>query len=207
MRSLSLTLIALCVLASCANPINQNTAQRYYAAGEAALRAGDLITARENFRRALINAQVGNLGSDAESQAAYKLARVQGNLCEYDNADKTFQYALDAQVKRTGENSPLTFPLRVELAQLSFDTGHFDKAVGYFDKAFAVGGKTLETSMQTGYADLLDDYAVALAAIRNTALADSVRARSNAVRQSASGSTQGAVKSKSEYVPYPKTCK
>jgi len=201
---LSLAFIAA-LLVGCANPINEHTAQRYYAAGEEALRNGNLGAARENFRRALINVQVGNLGPAYESQAAAKLARVEGNLCEYDEADRTFQYALNAKIKITGENSPATFPLRIELAQLAFDTDHFEKAVAYFESAFAIGGATLEAHDPQDYAAMLDDYATALASTNNASQAEVVRNRANALRKNASGPTSG--KGKADYTPYPKKCK
>ena len=207
MRLLTLMLFGSSVLAGCANPINEVTAKRYYAAGESALQQGDLRTARENFRRAFINTQIGNLGPEYESQAAAKLARVEGNLCEYDEADKTFQYALSAQEKIPGVKPFATFPTRLELAQLSFDTDHFDRAAIYYEKAFEVGGATLESRMPAGYADLLDDYAVALTAIGRAADAEAARIRATSMRQRATGSTPNAVKSRADYVPYPKSCK
>ena len=206
MRLLPLLGITAALLVGCANPINERTAQNYWAAGEEALRSGNLPLARENFRRTLINVQVGNLGPVYEAQAAAKLARVEGNLCEYEEADKTFQYALSSKMKAVGENSPATFPLRIELAQLSFDTGHFNKSIEYFERAFAVGGSTLESKDPADYAAMLDDYATALASTGKPAEAELARARSSALRKSA-GAMPSNSKGKSDYVPYPKSCK
>lgn len=198
-------LVVSALLAACANPLNEHTARRYYAAGEQATRAGNLPLARENYRRALINAQIGHLGPEAEADAAGKLARIQGNLCEHDEAEKTFLYALEAQEKAYGKDSPRTLGPRLELAQLAFDIGRFEKATGYFEKAFAVGGSVLESRMALGYADLLEDYATALSNSGRSADAETARARAHSLKQR--GGSQGGVKSRTDYVPYPKTCK
>ena len=205
MRLLLSTPLVLGLLAACANPVNEHTAKRYYAAGEQAAKAGNLPLARENYRRALINAQIGHLGPEAEADAAGKLARIQGNLCEHDEAEKTFLYALGAQERAFGPDSPRTLGLRLELAQLAFDIGKFEKAAGYFEKAFSVGGSVLQSRMASGYADLLEDYATALSSSGRSAEAESARARAHSLKQS--GGSQGGIKSRSDYIPYPKTCK
>jgi tetratricopeptide (TPR) repeat protein len=191
-------------VAACANPINQRTAENYYVAGERALAAGNLPLAKQNFSRALVNAEIGHLGPAAEAQAASKLAQVLGNMCEYDDAEKTFLRALSAEEAAFGANSPRTFVTRVELAQFSFDVGRDDKAVVYFEKAFANGSSLLESRDPTSYAALLDDYAISLRRTGQLQAAADASAKASALRNSAKGPSLGAVKS--DYVPYPKSC-
>jgi hypothetical protein len=95
--------------------------------------------------------------------------------------------------------------LRLELAQLAFDLEKFEKASGYFEKAFSVGGSVLQSRMASGYADLLEDYATALASSGRFADAESARAKAHSLRQS--GGSQGGIKSRADYIPYPRTCK
>jgi len=194
-------------LAACANSLNERTAQKYYAAGEQAAGQGDLAAARENYRRALINTQIGNLGPEYESQAAAKLARIQGNLCEYEEANKTFLFALGAKEKVVGSESPATFPLRVELAQLSFDTGHYSEAVSYYEKALAVGGSMLAAKAPLDYAEILDDYAASLAYTGKKNESESVKLQAENLRKNSGATHEAIVKLKSAYVPYPKVCR
>ena len=193
------------ILTACANPINQRTAENYYVAGERALTAGDLPLAKQNFSRALVNAEIGHLGPAAEAQAAAKLAQVLGNMCEYDDAEKTFLRALSAEEAAFGANSPRTFVTRMELAQFNFDVGRYEKAAMYFEKAFANGGPLLESRDPTSYAALVDDYAVSLRQTGKLQAAAEATAKANTLRSSAKGPSAGVVKT--DYVPYPKSCK
>jgi len=192
------------ILTACANPINQRTAEKYYAAGERALAAGDLPLAKQDFSRALVNAQIGHLGPGAEAQAAMKLAQVLGNMCEYDAAEQTFLQAISVQEAAFGASSPRTFPARIELAQLNFDVGRYEKAVTYFEKAFAVGGSLIESRSPINYALVLDDYSTALARTGREQAAAEANAKASAVRTAGKVSSPGVVAS--EYVPYPKSC-
>jgi tetratricopeptide (TPR) repeat protein len=190
----------------CANPINQRTAENYYAAGERAVAAGNLPLAKQSFSRALINTQIGHLGPAAESQAARKLAQILGNMCEYEDAEKTFLLAIAVEENAYGSTSPRTFPTRLELAQFNFDVGRFDRATAYYEKAFAVGGPILEAGDPLSYARLLDDYALALASVGNAKAANDANTKAASMRDRAKGPSAGVVKLPSEYVPYPKSC-
>lgn len=207
MRIWLLTILAASLISGCANPVNKYTARRYYNAGLEAERTGNLAAARENYRRALINAQIGLLGPESEADAAGKLARIQGNLCEHDEAEKTFLFALEAKEKAFGKNDFRTFPTRLELAQFTFDIGKFDKAVTYYEKAFEIGGSQIEISMPQGYADVLGEYAIALAKVGRTTDSDKAMVRAKLLRSRAGEGTQGAIKTRDNYVSYPKTCK
>jgi tetratricopeptide (TPR) repeat protein len=191
-------------LAACANPINQRTAENYYAAGERALAAGNLPLAKQNYSRALVNAEIGHLGPAAEAQAASKLAQVLGNMCEYDDAEKTFLRALSTEETTFGATSPRTFVTRVELAQFNFDVGRYEKAVIFFEKAFASAGSLLESRDPISYAALMDDYSISLRQTGKLQAAAEATAKATALRNSAKGPSPGAVKS--DYVSYPKSC-
>lgn len=195
------------VLAACANPVNQRTAERYYAAGERALDAGALPVAKENFSRALVNAKIGRLGPVAESEAAFKLAQVLGNMCEYDEAESMFLQALASQETAFGVSSLRTVPTRIELAQFNFDVGRYEKATKYFERAFEVGGEMLGRADPSGYARLLDDYSVAQERAGNNAAAAEAKSKARAFRANIQSSGPSLVKAGPDYVPYPKSCK
>ena len=204
---LVIAVIFATVLAGCANPINQRTAEKYYAAGERALASGALPVAKENFSLALVNAKIGRLGPIAEAEAASKLAQVHGNMCEYDEAESMFLQALAAEEAAFGANSPRTVPTRVELAQFTFDIGRYQKATNYFEKAFEVGGDILGRTDRRGYARLLDDYSVALERSGNNTAAAEVQSKARTLRAGAQSSGPSLVNAGADYVPYPKSCK
>jgi tetratricopeptide (TPR) repeat protein len=206
LRILTMLLTAFAVSA-CANPLNERTAHRYYDAGERAFATGNLPLAKENFSRALINARLGHMGPKAEVQVLKQLGRTLGNMCEQDEAEKAFLAALAIEEKENGDNLVPTFPTKLELAQFSFDTGRFEKATDYFARAFAAAGKILEEKDPISIAVLLDDYAKALSRTGNTAGASDARARAQALRAANPAMKSRVVKTGSDYVPYPKSCK
>jgi len=205
-RSLCVFALNLVVSAAAiADSSNREMFRQSYAAAEKALAAGDLPTAKAGYTNALLNARLAaDLPPGAEAALAEKLARVLGNLCERANAEKTFLEAISAAEKSSGTESPRTFPLRIELAQFTFDTDQYEKAIRYFEKAFAVGGTMLAQKQPVAMAQLTTDYAVALEQSGKPAEAESARQQAASLREKGGEST--AVKTRSEYVPYPKTC-
>jgi tetratricopeptide (TPR) repeat protein len=203
MRHLGI-IIGLWLLSGCANPINQRTAENYYSAGEQALARGDLPHAREMFSRALINAQLGHMGDAAEAQVLSKLGRVYGNLCEHDSAEKTFLEARDRYVKVYAGNPNLTFPIRAELAQFSYDVGRYAKAVQYFDEAFSVLDSRFKEADPAAYVAIRRDYADALSRIGKSDTAREVLAEAATLEgKSVTAKIGKAV----DYVRYPTQCK
>ena len=176
-----------------------------YAQAERALAAGDLPAAKAGYTSALLNARLaGDLPLGAEAALAEKLARVLGNLCERGDAEKTFLEAVSAAERSSGARPASTFPLRIELAQLAYDTDQFEKATRYFESAFAVGETLLAEKQPAAMAQLIDDYAVALDKSGRAAEAAKARQKASSLREK--GGESSVVKSKNDYVPYPKTC-
>src|SRR4030095_14971948 len=104
--------------AACANPINEATWHRYTAAGNAAKARGDLGTAEEAHRRALVNARIGNLGAEREALALHNLALVKRDLCKLDEAEESLRRAYELRDKnRDTPPGNLTGTI-FELAQL-----------------------------------------------------------------------------------------
>jgi tetratricopeptide (TPR) repeat protein len=201
-KHLAVVLVAT-TLAACANPINQRTAENYYAAGERALALGNLPLAKQNFSRSMINTEIGHLGPAATGEAATKLAQVLGNLCEYDAAESIFLKAVASLEAAYGANGRRTVTTRMELAQFNFDIGRYEKALAHFDRAIADGGPALESASPKNYALMLDDYATAATHIGRSQAASEAAAKAAKIRQSAAAS--GALP-KEEYVRYPKSC-
>ena len=198
--SISVVLLTL-ALASCANPINQRTYQNYMVAGDQAARRGDLQLAKQNYSRALANVRMGNLGPDAEAMALFRYARILGNLCEHDEADKAFVEANRLNEQSKGAGSEATYTSVMEIGQFNYDIGRYERAVPYFDKALAIAEKYgLDKKYPASFADAYTDYADALKKTGNSGKANTVLAKASSLKTK--------VKEKEpEYTRYPKTCK
>jgi hypothetical protein len=105
-----LVLSALVVAAGCANPINSSTAARYYRAGAAAKRRGDLMFARQCFHRMYVNTQIGLLGAAAEAHSLYEWARVSGYLGKREDVEWAFPRVLELIAKAKGKADELRGP-------------------------------------------------------------------------------------------------
>lgn len=187
MKNLSLIVLSIaliCLLASCAIPINDYTHARYYEAGMQAEHAGDIKAARMYYGRAQINAQIGNLSSAKEAYACYEWARVTGYLGIYADAEKGFVDALTLIEKAKGEAEKLRPPALSEYARLLHDTGQHAKAVPIYEKAESELQKLDILKIDAlGYASFLDDYADSLKAVGFVEKSAEVAARSAAIRQ------------------------
>ena len=201
-RLISSLLLAVLV-SGCAAPINRHTASNYYEAGETAMARGDLPHAREMFSRALINVRLGNMGPEAEGQVLGKLGRVYGNMCQYDDAEKAFSDSISAYSSAFGEQSPRTFPSRIEIAQFSYDIGRYEKAVMYFEQVLPLGASTLKAKDPAGFVAIMTDYSDALAKVGKTDLAEQVMSGVAEVKSRASGVDLAKV---DDYVRYPTKC-
>jgi tetratricopeptide (TPR) repeat protein len=195
---------ALVALAGCANPINQHTAKNYYQAGEAAMAKQNFLAAKELFQRALINTRLGHMGPEAEGLVLGKLGRVLGNMCEHGKAEEALSEAVKAHDQAYGDHSLRTYIARAELAQHSYDIGHYANAVRYFQDALPLFEQVLEAKDPTGFSYVLDDYADALARVGRTA--DSTRIAARATTLRAKTSSPSAIKG-DDYIRYPRECK
>lgn len=150
-------------LASCVNPINQHTAAKYHSWGHDAEQAGNYTLAELNYERALANARLGHSPDAGISMAMYNLGRVKGYLCKYDEAEQLLAEALKIEEKVTGPESGITTMRLFELAHLHFDRERYAASLSYFSRAIPVVKKLgVESSDPIAFADVLDQYAIAL---------------------------------------------
>jgi len=198
MRTIKFLLLVVVVISGCANSINQRTATNYYEAGDVALAQGDLADAKEMFSRALINVRLGNMGAEAESQVLMNLGRTQGNLCEFDEAEKNFIEAISLKSDTYGNKSPLTFSSKIEMGQFAYDIGWYKKSVKYFEQALEVGGEELKKSDPATYYEIFRDYGDALLKSGNSEKAEVIRKE---LENNFSDLRKG-----SDYVRYPTEC-
>jgi tetratricopeptide (TPR) repeat protein len=176
------------LLASCANPINSYTAQRYYEYGVQAEKGGDLALAQRNFSRAYGNAQIGNLGPKAEAYYLYEFARVTGYAGSYSESEKAFSDVLELIEKAKGEADNLRPPALSEYARLLHDTEQHAKAISIYEKAVLELERVgILTADPVGFALLLDDYASSLAAAGFSQRSDEITSRSTSIKAAHKG--------------------
>jgi len=151
--------------ASCASYRNRNTAVRYAKRGDAALATNNLLLAHEQYRLALVNVQLADLGPTVEVSARYHLARASGLLCQHQEAERLLQKslkdleALESSARTSAYRSQCIFAL----ANLAYDRGLYRDAASYFGRAVPIADELNgENTHPMIYAEILDRYADAL---------------------------------------------
>ena len=113
------------------NPINAKTSTNYAQAAHAAVNSGDGVTARKNWSKALLNAQLGGASPAQLAVLNNEYGRASGVVCEFADAEKALTTAYDLD-KRAGGPTYLSL---VELARLNLDQNKFPEAATYFERA------------------------------------------------------------------------
>lgn len=172
------------------NPVNDYTRVEYYRAGMQAEASGDLETARTDYGRAQINAQIGNLGSVKEAYACYEWSRVTGYLGRFAEAEKGFTDALVLIERSKGQADKLLAPLLCEYARMLRDSGQAQKAVPIYERALTeldrIGAERIDP---LGLAEILDDNSEVLLAVGSKERADQIASRSVAIKDKHAGET------------------
>jgi tetratricopeptide (TPR) repeat protein len=162
-----------------AQDVNLVNARRYAQAGAAAQRANDWQDAREKFRRAVINARDGRAHARMLAGLLYEYGRSSGVVCKYEEAEASLKEAFTLEQ----DNRMMARMDLVELARLNFDQGKFDRAGGYFAQAIPLlEGTNARKDDPLGFADILDEYSVALRNTGRTAEADQVAVQGKGLR-------------------------
>lgn len=197
MRSLCF-LALLVVLTGCASEIQKRNAERFTLIGMQAQAQGDWDTARRAYARAVVNGEQAKLPQRTLAVLTYEYGRSLGVSCFFDLAEAELNraYELDRQA-----GNPLYLSL-TELARLTFDQQKFQVAASYFARAIEKmdQGKVVETA-PTAYADILAEYAIALAKVDRVTEAVDVNKRVSAIRKA---NPDG--KSVTDRTPYGKFC-
>ena len=151
------------LIVGCANPINAKTTSRYYEQGLAAEKNGDLLSAREAYKRAYINTQIGNLGDKSSAYALYEWSRITGYLKIYDEAEDGFRKTLTHIDNAAPVANQLRPPALSELARLLNNTNQHEKAIPVFRQALDALNdvNTLEID-PIGFSEFLEMYAQSL---------------------------------------------
>ncbi|MFL9608658.1 tetratricopeptide repeat protein [Methylobacillus sp. Pita2] len=196
-KTIFISLLAVCVVA-CAAPINRKNAENYTRQGAIAMANNDWQTARRAFARAVVNADLGGVAPSTRAVLSYEYGRSLGATCFFDDAAYYLKQAYDLD-KQTG--GPLYMSL-VELARLHLDQGKFAEAATYYQQAIPdLKRHNIPQVGPIGYADTLDEAAIALDAISQKEEASTLRQQAITLRSEHPGQ-----KSITDRTPYGKFC-
>ncbi|MDR1969652.1 MAG: hypothetical protein LBQ32_13345 [Burkholderiaceae bacterium] len=184
-------------LSSCA--INERTAHRYANAGEAASQRGDWTAAREHWRRAVINAKLAHMNNRALAVAHYEYGRASGVVCEWTEAE----FGLKEAYRLDAAGGGPAYMAAYELGRMYYDRKQYGNAADQFARVKVDFDRLqADTKDPVGYADFLDEYAIALEQTGKAREAQPLRARSSELRKVFSGRA-----ARTEKTPYGTQCK
>lgn len=159
MKALTLLIGPVVVLFGCANAINSKTSQNYAQSGYQAIQAGDWKSARQQFGRAIVNAELGGEPPRQLAVLKYEYGRASGVVCEWDSAERALADALRLDTESGGPR----FMSAYELGRMHFDRKQFAKAKPYYEMVYLDFGKIgAETKDPLGYAEFLEEFASVL---------------------------------------------
>jgi tetratricopeptide (TPR) repeat protein len=163
--AMALVVVALnLTMVGCADTLVSKEGDMHLQAAQRFDVQGDYESAREQYRKALIDATQSGASPALISMLKYNYGRTSGYTCHLADAEKYLLEALDMERTITGPESGVSTKRLFELARLYFDQGEYEKSVDYYAKAVpAVEKLKLAESDPIALAEILDEYAVALA--------------------------------------------
>ena len=168
-------------LAACVTAIPPS---RGIQSGNIAYKRGDYVQAKEVFSSALQLATQQNWKPHIAT-AKYGLGRSLGQLCQFSEAEKYLTEAASLEREISGGKGIHLSQDYFELARLYYDYGKFDKAVPFFQKAIPLAEELrVASSDPIGYANVLEDYAIALSKTGDATQAKAIEKTIATLRQS-----------------------
>jgi len=141
LRHIGNVFMAICMalfVASCANPLNQATSDRYGDECSQAESSRRLDIAEQACYRALVNVDSGNLELDQKSQRLYNLARIKRQLAKFAEAEDLLKQSLVIEEKMS---PPSNERIGRRLVELSVNLAAQDKwkeGVQYLDRVLPI---------------------------------------------------------------------
>jgi tetratricopeptide (TPR) repeat protein len=196
----SASLLAFALLAAgCATPVNVRKAAGY-AGSCAVLEAQNAWRqAQRACGRAAADADLGAASDAIRAALWYEYGRASGAVCDYGEAQRGLDIALHLDEKSGGP----VFKSLLELGRLHLAQHRYSQAVEYFARfEQAVPKGRAETEDPDGYAEALDDYALAAEHAGHSDAANVFRARAAKLRKP----HPGAAPARSDRTPYGQYC-
>ena len=160
-RLLSVLIAALGLsLAGCVPVTERNTAETWVSVGNQAELRGDWDTARAAWQGAVASEQRRPLTARARAVLELNYGRTLGVTCRFDEAES---HLLNAWRLDRDSGGPVQVAL-LELGRLTFDQRKYDASAQYFDEALvAIQRAGIPARAPAEFANVLDEYAIALA--------------------------------------------
>ncbi len=177
-----IALVAL-IISGCAHELNRRNADKYYDLGLRAEAQGNYAGARESFWRAWVNARDGEASSTYKSAVLYNLGRMTGYTCDFSQAEKLLQDALDMEIPLSGPDSGNISKRLFELARISFDQRKYAEAARFYERGIPMAERLgIEKDDPIILANSLDELAQSYEESGQSAKAVSPRSRAAAIR-------------------------
>ena len=161
----NLLLFFTLLIAACANPVNQVTADRYFKAGKGFAYKGQWFDARMAYSRAWTNATMGNLGDNVTASYAFEYGVASGAICDWPESEKGIMEALEIDKK-------IDIPIYADLAQLAFmfnAKGDLVKSSEYFSLSLDAAERAkMESKDPVGTGYILNEYAKVLSKLNKS---------------------------------------
>lgn len=182
MKSVLITVTVIGILLSgCANPVNRVTSDNYAETCAVAERNGRLDVAEEACYRALINVDLGNLGSELKSQRLYNLGRIKRQLAKFAEAEQLFKESLALEQQLPNTSGQKIGRRLVELSVSLAAQGKWAEGAEYLKRVLPVANEF--TGHERAYlAEVLAQYGPRLRAMQEAALAERFEAKVSALR-------------------------
>lgn len=193
--------VSICTLlfsSGCANPIGGKPATDYAQAASNALQSGDWATARMYLSKAIVDAQLGRPNPAQLAVLHYEHGRASGVVCEFSEAEKSLirAYELD---KQAGDPTYISL---LELGRLMAEQKKFVEAAAYYERVIPeLEANRASTEDPIGFADILDEYAIALRNANRAAEAQVLATRGAKIRSANAGKV-----SITDRTPYGQKC-
>ena len=123
-------------VASCSNPLNQMTSDRYSQECVEAERNGRLEVAEQACYRALVNVDLGNLGDEQKSQKMYNLARIKRKVGKFDESEKLCKDSLMIEDRLSTSLKERIGRRLAELALLYGDRLRYEEGLPYVERLY-----------------------------------------------------------------------
>lgn len=167
-------------LAGCVTVTEQVTAGNYAVVGRQAEQRGDWGTARGAWQGAVASGQQGQLPPRAKAVLELNYGRTLGVTCRFDEAEFHLMnaYRLDK------DSGGPAYVALLELARLNFDQKRYEAAANYFGEGVGDVRQAGIVERAPGeFANVLDEYAVALAGAERATEAAAIWQQAAAIRR------------------------
>ena len=187
------------LVTSCAAPINRKTSEITAQAGYLAQQQGDWDAARNNYAKAVVNAELGNEAPQKVAVLYYEYGRSLGVTCYFDDAEKYLSKALTVDRETNGP----AYMSILELARLNYDQNKYQEANNYYYELLSIYEKhNAEGQDPIGVADVYAEFAFSLEAVGKYSESAALKQRAITLKSKNSGKI-----SSTERTPYAKRCR